>query len=111
MKLRAPSATSATTSVRSRSSGGPCEPAERHCGRPCVTLGYLGATQIAQGAVEEACATWTSVLDAMEDGIHSGRARRTVVDIRHLLSPYRKRGIRAVTALDARAATCLAQVD
>ncbi|MGW7488194.1 hypothetical protein [Streptomyces sp. NPDC054786] len=34
-----------------------------------VTLGYMGATQIAQGGVEEACATWTSVLDAMEDGI------------------------------------------
>ncbi|GAA2730684.1 Tat pathway signal protein [Streptomyces nogalater] len=76
-----------------------------------VTLGYMGATQIAQGAVEEACATWTSVLDAMEDGIYSGRARQTVVDMRHLLSPYRKRGIRAVSALDARAATYLAQVD
>ncbi|WP_435244263.1 Tat pathway signal protein [Streptomyces sioyaensis] len=76
-----------------------------------VTLGYMGATQIAQGGVEEACATWASVLDAMEDGIYSGRARQTVVDMRHLLSPYRKRGIPAVGVLDARAASYLAQVD
>ena len=69
-----------------------------------VTLGYMGATQIAQGGVEEACATWNSVLDAMEDGIYSGRARQRVVDMRHLLSPYRKRGIPAVSALEARAA-------
>ncbi|MET7319552.1 Tat pathway signal protein [Streptomyces sp. NPDC005549] len=76
-----------------------------------VTLGYMGATQIAQGGVEEACATWASVLDAMEGGIYSGRARQRVVDMRHLLSPYRKRGIPAVGALDARAASYLAQVD
>lgn len=76
-----------------------------------VTLGYLGATQIAGGSVEEACATWGSVLDAMEDGIYSGRARQAVVDMRHLLSPYRRRGIPAVTALDAQATAYLTQVD
>ncbi|MDW6058745.1 Tat pathway signal protein [Streptomyces sp. FXJ1.4098] len=76
-----------------------------------VTLGYMGATQIAQGGVEEACATWTSVLDAMEDGIYSGRARQTVVDMRKLLSPFRKRGIPAVGVLDARATVYLAQVN
>jgi tetratricopeptide (TPR) repeat protein len=76
-----------------------------------VTLGYLGATQITQGGVEEACATWANVLDAMEDGIYSGRARQAVVDMRHLLSPYRRRGIPAVGALDARAASYLSQVD
>ncbi|MEU1931185.1 Tat pathway signal protein [Streptomyces sp. NPDC019826] len=76
-----------------------------------VTLGYMGATQIAQGGVEEACATWTNVLDAMEDGIYSGRARQTVIDMRRLMSPYRKRGIPAIGALDARAASYLAQVD
>ncbi|MGW8376000.1 Tat pathway signal protein [Streptomyces sp. ODS28] len=76
-----------------------------------VTLGYMGAAQIAQGSVEEACATWTTVLDAMEDGIYSGRARQTVVDMRQLLSPYRKRGIPALGVLDARAAAYLAQVD
>ncbi|MFJ8676747.1 Tat pathway signal protein [Streptomyces sp. NPDC093589] len=76
-----------------------------------VTLGYLGATQIAQGGVEEACATWTSVLDAMEDGIYSGRARQRVVDMRRLLSPFRKRGVHAVGVLDTRASAYLAQVD
>ncbi|MFF0446008.1 Tat pathway signal protein [Streptomyces sp. NPDC004609] len=76
-----------------------------------VTLGYLGATQIAGGGVEEACATWSSVLDAMEEGIYSGRARQAVVDMRQLLSPYRRRGIPAVTALDTRAAAYLTQVD
>ncbi|MFC8006984.1 Tat pathway signal protein [Streptomyces olivaceus] len=76
-----------------------------------VTLGYLGAAQIAQGGVEEACATWAKVLDAVEDGIYSGRARQTVVDMRRLMSPYRKRGIPAIGALDARAVSYLTQVD
>jgi hypothetical protein len=76
-----------------------------------VTLGYLGATQIAGGSVEEACATWGSVLDAMEEGIYSGRARQAVVDMRHLVSPYRRRGIPVVAELDARAAAYLARVD
>jgi hypothetical protein len=76
-----------------------------------VTLGYLGATQIEGGSVEEACATWSGVLDAMEEGIYSGRARQAVVDMRRLVSPYRHRGIPAVTALDTRAAAYLARVD
>ncbi|MFF2650154.1 Tat pathway signal protein [Streptomyces sp. NPDC058045] len=76
-----------------------------------VTLGYMGAAQIAQRGVEEACATWTNVLDAMEDGIYSGRARQTVVDMRQLLSPYRKRGIPVTSSLDARAASYLSRVD
>ncbi|MFB7645755.1 Tat pathway signal protein [Streptomyces sp. NPDC056084] len=76
-----------------------------------VTLGYMAATQIAQGHVEEACATWAGVLDAMEGGIYSGRARQRVIDMRTLLSPYRRRGISAVGILDARAASYLAQVD
>ncbi|ASN26185.1 hypothetical protein LK07_21660 [Streptomyces pluripotens] len=52
-------------------------------------------SSFAHGGVEEACATWSSVLDAMEDGIPSGRVRQMVVDMRHLLSPYRKRGVPA----------------
>ncbi|MFE4540366.1 hypothetical protein ACFRKB_35750 [Streptomyces scopuliridis] len=48
-----------------------------------VTLGYLGVTQIASRSVEEACATWGGVLDAMEEGIYSGRARQAAVDMRH----------------------------
>lgn len=76
-----------------------------------VTLGYLGAAQIATGGVEEACTTWTRVLDAMEDGIYSGRARQAVVDMRTLLSPYRNRGLPIVTHLDRRARRYLSQVD
>ncbi|MEU8567412.1 Tat pathway signal protein [Streptomyces pathocidini] len=76
-----------------------------------VTLGYLGASQIATGNVEEACATWGRVLDAMEDGIYSGRARQGVVDMRRLISPYRRRGIPVVAALESRASAYLRQVD
>lgn len=71
-----------------------------------VTLGYLGAVQARQGNLEEACATWSRALDAME-GVRSGRARQVAVDMRSVLSPYRPRGIRAVAELDARAASYL----
>lgn len=71
-----------------------------------VTLGYLGAAQARQGSLEEACATWSRALDAME-GVRSGRARQVAVDMRSVLSPYRPRGIRAVAELDARAASYL----
>jgi hypothetical protein len=76
-----------------------------------VTLGYLGAVQIADGSVEEACGTWSMVLDAMEEGIYSGRARQGVVDMRSRLSPYRHRRITCVTELDTRAGRYLSQVD
>ncbi|WP_433366889.1 hypothetical protein [Streptosporangium sp. CA-115845] len=76
-----------------------------------VTLGHLGAMQIATGGVEEACATWNTALDTMEEGIYSGRARRVVVDMRKLLSPYRRRKVSAVAELDARAAAYLTNVD
>lgn len=74
-----------------------------------VTLGYLGAVQARQGSVEEACVTWSDALHTM-DGIRSGRARQIAVDMRSVLSPFRRLGIRAVTDLDARAATYLAGV-
>ncbi|WP_342786825.1 Tat pathway signal protein [Streptomyces qinzhouensis] len=76
-----------------------------------VTLGYLGSEQMAGGRVDEACATWNRVLDAMEEGIYSGRARQAVLDMRALLSPYRRRGIPAVTELEARAVAYLKHVD
>jgi hypothetical protein len=76
-----------------------------------VTLGYLGATQIAAGGVEEACGTWTMVLDAVEEGIYSGRARQAVVDMRALLSPYRHRRIPVAAELDVRARRYLSHVD
>ncbi|MEU2516532.1 Tat pathway signal protein [Streptomyces syringium] len=66
-----------------------------------VTLGYLGAVQARQGNVEAACATWSRALDAM-DGVQSGRARDTVITMRRVLSPFRHRGITAVTGLDTR---------
>lgn len=46
-----------------------------------VTLGYLGAVQARSGSIEEACGTWSQALDVM-DGIHSGRARQAVCDMR-----------------------------
>ncbi|MFF8531650.1 Tat pathway signal protein [Streptomyces sp. NPDC015532] len=76
-----------------------------------VTLGYLGATQISAGNVEEACATWSRALDAMEDGIYSGRARQRVVEMRQLLTPYRHRGIPVAAELETRAADYLRTVD
>jgi hypothetical protein len=76
-----------------------------------VTLGYLAAVQMQGDSVEEACGTWTMVLDALEEGIYSGRARQAVVDMRARLSPYRRRGIAIVAELDQRAARYLAQVD
>jgi tetratricopeptide (TPR) repeat protein len=76
-----------------------------------VTLGYLGATQISAGNVEEACTTWSRALDSMEEGIYSGRARQRVVEMRQLLSPYRRRGISIAADLDTRASDYLRTVD
>jgi len=71
-----------------------------------VTLGYLGAIQLRSGNLDEACATWTKALDAM-DGIHSGRARQVVHDMRSTLSPFHNRGVTIIKELDERAATYL----
>ncbi|WP_439681609.1 Tat pathway signal protein [Embleya sp. MST-111070] len=73
-----------------------------------VTLGYLGAVQARRDSVEEACATWSQALDAM-DGLHSARARRTAVDMRGALTPHRGRGMRFADEVDARAAAYLTQ--
>ncbi len=74
-----------------------------------VTLGYLGAVQAQQGAIDAACATWTEALDAM-DGVQSGRARDTVVQMRRALSPFRGRGGSAAADLDERARGVLRNV-
>jgi hypothetical protein len=50
-------------------------------------------------------------LDAMQEGIYSGRARQAVVDMRSRLSPYRRRRIACVTELHTRASRYLSQVD
>ncbi|MBO3736640.1 Tat pathway signal protein [Actinoplanes sp. NEAU-H7] len=72
-----------------------------------VTLGYLGAVHAGLGEIDQACATWNRSLDAMQ-GVRSGRTRQVATDIRATLSPFRGRGIPAVTDTDARAAAYLA---
>lgn len=67
-----------------------------------VTLGYLGAVQVQQGRLDEACATWNQALDAMA-GVQSGRARDVIVRMQRDLSPVRRRGGRHVAELDRRA--------
>lgn len=71
-----------------------------------VTLGYLGSVQACQGHIEEACATWSRALTAM-DGVRSARTRQVAIEMRSILSPFRQRGIRAVTDLDRRAVNYL----
>jgi hypothetical protein len=71
-----------------------------------VTLGYLGAAQARQGEIEAACASWNRALDAM-DGVRSGRTRHVAADMRAVLSPFRRRGLRYVADVDARAARYL----
>ncbi|RAJ62132.1 hypothetical protein K388_02818 [Streptomyces sp. KhCrAH-43] len=71
-----------------------------------VTLGYLGAVQVRQGHLDEACATWEQALAAMA-GIQSGRARDVIVRMQSDLSPVRQRGGRRVAELDRRATEML----
>lgn len=66
-----------------------------------VTLGYLGAVHARRGEIDQACSTWSTALDAM-DGIHSARARQSVVDMRAALSAFRCSGVLAAVELDAR---------
>lgn len=74
-----------------------------------VTLGYLGAVQVQQGRLDEACATWGQALDAM-DGVQSGRARDVIVRMQSDLSPVRQRGGRYVAELDSRAREMLGAI-
>jgi hypothetical protein len=74
-----------------------------------VTLGYLGDVQVRRGHLDAAVATWTRALDAM-GGVHSGRTRDVVVQMRRALSPVRSRGGAAAAELDDRARTLLQRV-
>jgi tetratricopeptide (TPR) repeat protein len=74
-----------------------------------VTLGYLGSLHASAGNVEEACGIWGRALDAM-DGVHSGRTRKVAEDMRSALTPFRRRGIKAVIDIDARAGAYLKTV-
>lgn len=69
-----------------------------------VTLGYLGTVQARRGELEQACATWTSALDAM-GGVQSGRTRNVARDIRATVAPYRH--IAGASEIDERAAKYL----
>jgi hypothetical protein len=71
-----------------------------------VTLGYLGSVQAMSGSIDEACATWTRALDAME-GVNSGRTRKVAKDIRATLSPFRRRSLASANEVDERAAQYL----
>ncbi|WP_084654864.1 helix-turn-helix domain-containing protein [Nocardia altamirensis] len=81
-----------------------------------VTLGYLGTVQARSGELEQAYATWTSALDAMEgiqDGVpsgsrvQSGRTRKVARDIRATVEPYLGQRVAGVTEIDERAAQYL----
>jgi tetratricopeptide (TPR) repeat protein len=72
-----------------------------------VTLGYLGAVHAQRGSTDEALATWSDALDAM-DGVRSGRTRRVAADMRSVLAPLRQQGHQTAVDLDARAARYLA---
>lgn len=61
---------------------------------------WIGNPQLVGGA------TWASAMDAME-GVRSGRARQVVVEMRSVLSPFRRRGMRVVADLDTRAGVYL----
>lgn len=74
-----------------------------------VTLGYLGAVQARQGAIEEACTNWSRALDVM-DSIQSARTRQVVLEMRSMLSPLRRRDLRVIAELDSRAVTHLSRI-
>ncbi|MGH3883219.1 MAG: hypothetical protein ACRDRC_07430 [Pseudonocardiaceae bacterium] len=71
-----------------------------------MTLGYLGDVHARRGEIDQACSTWSTALDVM-DGIHSARARQTIVDMRAALSAFRRSGVPAIVELDARACAYL----
>lgn len=58
--------------------------------------------QYSQGHIEQACATWTRSLAAM-DGVRSARTRKAVVKMRRNISAVRSRDIRAAGDLDEQA--------
>ncbi|WP_194835528.1 helix-turn-helix domain-containing protein [Nocardia sp. XZ_19_369] len=71
-----------------------------------VTLGYLGTVQARSGELEQACATWTSALTAM-DGVQSARTRNVARDIRATVAPYRGKQIAGVDDIHVRAESYL----
>jgi hypothetical protein len=71
-----------------------------------VTLGYLGDVQARRGELEQAIATWSVALDAM-DGVQSARARQAIIEMRSALAAYKASSSDA-DILDQRASAYLA---
>lgn len=67
-----------------------------------LTLLAQGEIQARTGRLDEACHTWSGGLDRLRQ-VRSARATKAVADIRVILSPYRRRSIPAVNALDRKA--------
>ncbi|GAB3259901.1 tetratricopeptide repeat protein [Kineosporia babensis] len=73
-----------------------------------VTLGYLGEVYLRRGDVDQACATWSQSLTAM-DGVRSGRTRQVATNMRSLLVPLQRRNVRATSDIITRADAYLRQ--
>lgn len=71
-----------------------------------LSTASAASMQCAQGALEQACATWSHALDTMT-GIRSARTRTAVTDMRTDLRSLRRRGVKAAADLDERAAAWL----
>lgn len=72
-----------------------------------LTTAWKAVEQARQGHVEEACRTWSGALDVMA-GIQSHRTLAAVKEMLGHLAAFRRRGVRAVTTLEARGRAMLA---
>ncbi|MFI1012644.1 hypothetical protein [Streptomyces sp. NPDC020965] len=81
-------------------------PADTYARIVALDLVSAAESQLKQGSLEEACATWGRAMDHM-DGVASARTRKAVRTMRRDLAPYRTRGLRCATDLDERATAFL----
>ena len=75
-----------------------------------LNLMDAGGMQIKQGAIEQACETWSHALDSMT-GVSSARTLKGVRSMRRDLASFRARGVQCATQLDERAASFLTAGD
>lgn len=71
-----------------------------------LDLNAQAKVELADGLIEQACATWGRSLDSME-GVHSARTLKAVQSMRRRISPFQARGVSAARELDERAHTVL----
>ncbi|MBC3990420.1 hypothetical protein H8N00_16355 [Streptomyces sp. AC563] len=73
-----------------------------------IALDLVAAAEshLKQGAIEQACATFTQAMTHM-NAVASARTRKAVSTMRNNLTPYRSRGLRCAAELDERAASFL----